>query len=169
MGRGCDIDGGWYGLSQRSQLAKSLPFGKVPAMRTILLAAVLSLGAGAACSKSTDKTAKTESKVPLVSVDELDAKLAAGECVPVDANGEGTRKKMGVVPGAVLLTDSGAFALSELPADKTKSLVFYCGSTSCGASDEAAGRALTAGYTNVKVMREGIAGWVKAGKKVQTL
>jgi len=139
-------------------------------MRTILLAAVLALGAGA-CSKSADKAAASDkdSKVPLISVSDVDQQLAKGECVPVDANGERTRKKMGVVPGAVLLTDSEAFALSELPTDKSKPLVFYCGSKTCGASHEAAHRALTAGYTNVKVMGEGIAGWVSAGKKVQTL
>lgn len=59
--------------------------------------------------------------------------------------------------------------MSELPADKSKSLVFYCANTHCGASHEAADRAITAGYTHVKVMPEGIAGWVKAGKKVQQL
>jgi rhodanese-related sulfurtransferase len=139
-------------------------------MRIILLAAVLALGAGAACSKS-EKTAtsKKASAVPTVSVDDLDKQLAAGECVPVDANGEQTRKRMGVVPGAVLLSDSGTFAVSELPADKSKGLVFYCANTQCGASHEAADRALTAGYTNVKVLPEGIAGWVSAGKKVQTI
>jgi rhodanese-related sulfurtransferase len=141
-------------------------------MRTILFAAVLALGAGA-CSKSetkkADKVESGESKIPLMSVADVDAAIAKGDCVAVDANGEKTRKKMGVVPGAVLLTDSEAFALSELPTDKAKQLVFYCGSVKCSASDEAANRAITAGYTNVKVMREGIAGWVEAGKKVQTL
>jgi rhodanese-related sulfurtransferase len=120
--------------------------------------------------KATDKAAaKAESKVALISVADVDKQLASGECVPVDANGDQTRKKMGVVPGAVLLTDSEAFALSELPADKSKPLVFYCANTRCSASHGAADRALTAGYTNVKVMGEGIAGWVAAGKQVQTL
>ena len=76
---------------------------------------------------------------------------------------------MGTLPGAVLLSDSETFNVSELPADKTKPLVFYCANPHCGASHEAAEKALTAGYTNVKVMPDGIAGWVKAGKKVQTL
>ena len=68
--------------------------------------------------------------------------------MPVDANGETTRKKMGVVPGAVLLTDSESVRRSrELPADKGKALVFYCANTQCGASHEAAERAMTAGYT----------------------
>jgi rhodanese-related sulfurtransferase len=139
-------------------------------MRTFLLAAVLALGAGAGCSKNVEKTETVEkAKLPTITVDEVDHKLASGECVPVDANGDETRKKMGVVPGAVLLTSSDSFNVSELPADKAKELVFYCANTRCGASHEAAEKALTAGYTNVKVMPDGIAGWVKAGKKVQNI
>ncbi|HEY5922772.1 MAG TPA: rhodanese-like domain-containing protein [Kofleriaceae bacterium] len=141
-------------------------------MRTLLFAAVLALGAGAACSKAdkTDKTATIEkAKLPTISVDDLDKKLASGECVPVDANGNETRKKMGVVPGAVLLTDSDTFQLAELPADKAKELVFYCANTRCGASHDAAEKAMTAGYTNVKILPDGIAGWVQAGKKVQSI
>jgi rhodanese-related sulfurtransferase len=153
-----------------SHLAALVPSGKVAGMRIILLAAVLAVGVGAGCSKS-EKAATSEkaAKVATVTVDDVDKQLAAGECVPVDANGEQTRKKMGVVPGAVLLTDSDTFSVSELPADKSKTLVFYCANNHCGASHEAAGRALTAGYTNVKVMPEGIAGWVTAGKKVQNI
>ncbi len=142
----------------------------VAVMRIILLAAVLALGGAAGCAKKSDKTAEqAAAKVPTVTVDEVDKQLASGECVPVDANGEQTRKKMGVVPGAVLLSDSETFNVSELPADKSKALVFYCANTQCGASHEAAGRALTAGYTNVKVRPAGIAGWVSSGKKVQTI
>ena len=142
-------------------------------MRSILLAAVLALGAGAGCSKTDKATSKAETastaNLPTITVDEVDQKLASGDCVPVDANGTETRKKMGVVPGAVLLTDSETFQISELPADKSKQLIFYCANTRCGASHEAAEKALTAGYTNVKVMPDGIAGWVKAGKKVQNI
>jgi rhodanese-related sulfurtransferase len=139
-------------------------------MRIILLAAVLALGAGAACSKSEPtKTAEKKAQLPTLSVDELDKKLASGECVPIDANGSETRKKMGVVPGAVLLTDSDSFQVSELPADKSKELVFYCANTRCGASHTAAEKAMTAGYSNVKILPDGIAGWVEAGKKVQNI
>jgi len=135
-------------------------------MRTILFATILALAA-TGCSKKADKadSAEHQSKVPTVTVDELDKMLANNECQPVDANGEGTRKKMGTIPGAVLLTDSDSFKPSELPADKAKTLVFYCANTSCGASHDAAGKAITAGHTNVKVLPDGIAGWVKAGKK----
>lgn len=141
-------------------------------MRPWLFSLVLALSV-VACAK-TDKPAEPKSERPseqvaTITIDELDAKLARGECQPVDANGDGTRKKMGVIPGAVLLSDYDTFSTSELPADKSKTLVFYCANTHCGASHEAAGRALTAGYTNVRVLPDGIAGWVKAGKQVQKI
>lgn len=139
-------------------------------MNKLLLASALALVSIAGCSKSQkDDSAQAKSDVPTVTIDELDTSLASAAAQPVDANGEQTRKKMGVIPGAVLLTDSEAYGLSELPADKSKALVFYCGNTSCGASHEAANKAIAAGYKNVKVLPDGIAGWVKAGKKVQNI
>jgi len=141
----------------------------VTAMRIILLAVVLAMAVGTGCSKARDNkpAAKAESKISEISVADVEHQLTAGRLVAVDANGEQTRKKMGVVPGAVLLTSSED--ISALPPDKAKPLVFYCANTRCSASDKAASKAATAGYTNVKVMREGIAGWVRAGKQVQTL
>lgn len=138
-------------------------------MRTLLFTALLSLSV-LACSKAEtrEKAAphvKLSESIPTVTIDELDAKLARGECQAVDANGEATRKRLGVIPGAVLLTDSDMFSASELPADKSKTLVFYCANTHCGASHEAAARALVAGYKNVRVLPDGIAGWVNAGKQ----
>jgi rhodanese-related sulfurtransferase len=134
-----------------------------------LLFVVLALGA--ACTKSEPKTQETtqQAAVATVTVDQLDSSLAKSESQPVDANGEQTRKKMGVIPGAVLLTDSDSFKVTELPADKAKPLVFYCANTECGASHHAAEKAITAGYTNVKVLPAGIAGWVQAGKKTQSI
>lgn len=129
------------------------------------------LGA-AACSKSSPSTATVQQPqhtIASITVDELDAKLTAGNTQPVDANRDETRKKLGVVPGAVLLTDSETFQLAELPTDKTKELVFYCANPQCGASHQAAAKAVSAGYANVRVMPEGIAGWVKAGKKTQPI
>ena len=136
-------------------------------MRSLFVALALSTLSLAACSKKSDAPSMdVESKLPTITVDQLDTQLASNGCQAVDANGDGTRKKMGVIPGAVLLTDSDPFLPSELPADKSKPLVFYCSNTHCGASHDAAAKAMTAGYTNVKVLPEGIAGWVKAGKKV---
>jgi rhodanese-related sulfurtransferase len=105
----------------------------------------------------------------MVTVDEVDASIAKHEATPVDANGDSTRKHMGVLPGAVLLTDSDGYDLNELPADKSKSLVFYCGNDACSASHHAAKKAIAAGYEHVRVMPSGIAGWVSAGKQVQQI
>ena len=131
-------------------------------MRTLLLVGLLAF---VGCAKATDQ----KSAIGTITVDQLDQMLAKGACQPVDANGDSTRKKLGVIPTAVLLSDYDTFAASELPADKSKALVFYCASTECGASHHAAEKALTAGYSNVKVLPVGIAGWVKAGKKTTSI
>jgi len=140
-------------------------------MKKSLLIISLALAA-TGCSKSSSKespTALEASNLTFISVNDVDAHLAKGTAQAVDANGVATRKHEGVVPGAVLLTDSESYAVTELPTDKTKELVFYCANTHCGASHQAAEKAIASGYTNVKVMAEGIAGWVKAGKKVQNI
>jgi rhodanese-related sulfurtransferase len=141
-------------------------------MRTWLFVSALSVMAVTGCSKAHEDEAapmKQATEVPTITIDQLDTMLTNSEAVPDDATGERTRQKMGVIPGAVLLTDSETFTPSELPTDKAKPLVFYCANTACGASHEAASKALTAGYTNVKVLPDGIAGWVKAGKKIQSI
>jgi rhodanese-related sulfurtransferase len=139
-------------------------------MRTLLLATALSFVALTGCSKSSkDDSAERMKNLPTVTVNDLDTALANHAAQPVDANGEATRKRLGVIPGAVLLTEGDDWAISELPADKAKPLVFYCANEDCGASHHAAAKALTAGYTNVKVLPDGIAGWVKAGKKTTSI
>ncbi len=140
-------------------------------MRTIVFVAALAMFGCTKADQQTQKTEKTTvtAAVSTVTVDQVDQMVTAGQAQAVDANGDTTRKKLGVVPGAVLLTDSEEYKLTELPADKAKPLVFYCANTQCGASHEAAEKALTAGYQHVQVMPEGIAGWVKAGKKTQAI
>jgi rhodanese-related sulfurtransferase len=87
-----------------------------------------------------------------------------------DANGEETRQKEGIIPGAVLLSSFDGYDVAKtLPQNKSASLVFYCGNTRCMASHAAAERASHAGYANVSVMADGIAGWKKAGKPVSKL
>jgi len=146
-----------------------------PAVRSLpvlasLLASLITLGAGAGCSRDPGgSTAAQRAPAPIaaVSVDELDRMLARPDCQAVDANGTATRQKMGVIPGAVLLTDPEA--IDQLPPDKARHLVFYCANPSCGASHLAAEKAITAGYTHVQVLPDGIAGWVKAGKKTASI
>ena len=100
-----------------------------------------------------------------LSVKDVDGLIAEKKCVPVDANGANTRSEYGTLPDAVLLSGS-KYKVDELPSDKSSKLVFYCGSEKCSAAPRAAKLAKDAGYTDVNVMRAGIRGWVKAGKKV---
>lgn len=131
-------------------------------MRLVRSLAFVALTITAACSRHQNSAA-----ISTVTIDQLDRMLANHECRAVDANGDTTRRRMGIIPGAVLLRDMDA--VDQLPADKTTGLVFYCANTACGASHEAAERALTAGYQHVQVLPDGIAGWVKAGKKTASL
>jgi rhodanese-related sulfurtransferase len=84
-----------------------------------------------------------------------------------DANGDRTRSEYGVIPGATLLPNCHDYATDLLPASKGEHLVFYCASTWCGAAEKAAERALSAGYTTVNVLPEGIKGWTEAGMPTQ--
>lgn len=137
----------------------------------ILITALLTLPlfacneATTASAEATDK--KAELEIPEVSVADADARLKKG-AVMVDANSERTRKKHGVVPNATILSSSSKYELAQLPSDKATDLIFYCSNTYCTASDSAAERAANSGYKNVKVMREGIKGWIEAGKPVQS-
>jgi rhodanese-related sulfurtransferase len=141
---------------------------KLVALFWFVLAASGSGGSGVACSKPRDdaRDQAAQPQIAAVSVDELDRMLAGNDCVAVDANGDTTRRRMGVIPGAVLLADD---SLARLPPDKSKRLVFYCANEACRSSHEAATRAFLAGYTDVKVMPAGIAGWVRAGKKTASI
>jgi rhodanese-related sulfurtransferase len=131
-------------------------------MKTLIVA-LLVVG----CAKAPPAAERVH--VATVSVAQLDRMLADDACQAVDANGDLTRKKLGVIPGAVLLTDFDGYAMTELPADKGKPLVFYCANTECPASHQAAEKAIAAGYRDVKVLPEGIAGWRNAGKKTQPI
>jgi rhodanese-related sulfurtransferase len=133
-------------------------------MKSLVLGLVLVL-AVAGCSKSTPG----EPALATASVDDVAQWIAGDQCTVVDANSTGTRKKMGVIPGATLLTSYDSYALRELPADKQRTLVFYCANEQCTASHAAAERARTAGWTKVKVLPTGIAGWVGAGKPVDQI
>jgi len=96
-------------------------------MRTLLFAAAVALvGVGGCAKDKTDSSAEKAVEVPNLSMDEVEKGLAAKQLVAVDCNGDKTRKKLGVLPGAILLEDEEAFVASDLPADKATKLVFYC-------------------------------------------
>jgi rhodanese-related sulfurtransferase len=134
-----------------------------------------------ACGGDANKSAqKTEMKtqqngVQTLSVETLalrmsekNLKTTPKNMAVVDVNGEQTRKKMGVIPGAILLSSSSRYDVKELPSDKDTSLVFYCSNERCGASKKAASKAMEFGYSDVSVLPAGIAGWVNEGYKTGT-
>jgi hypothetical protein len=102
-------------------------------MRKVLVAVLLT-SAAFACDRSSSTSAapiamsgdKTEVSIPELTVDDVDHQLQAHQLTAVDVNGDSTRKKLGVVPGAIRLSDEDSFAPTELPADKSTKLVFYC-------------------------------------------
>jgi rhodanese-related sulfurtransferase len=85
----------------------------------------------------------------------------------VDVNDDETRKEKGMVPGATKLSSYDKYAMSELPADKSATIIFYCYNTLCPASGLAADRAIDAGYQDVRVMKAGIIGWKEATEKTK--
>lgn len=62
------------------------------------------------------------------------------------------------VPGALHFNGE-----ADLPAEKSAALVFYCSNPLCRKAPNAAKRAKTLGYENVRVMSAGISGWMRAG------
>jgi rhodanese-related sulfurtransferase len=143
-------------------------------LRESLVAAVLSL-TFAGCQRAPESDAKpsdtkqTAGAIPETSVADVQKLVTTKSATVLDANSEETRKEYGVVPGATLLSSSRNYPLSELPSDKGRELVFYCGGVKCRASDSAAKRAAEAGYSKVSVMRAGIRGWKAAGAPTQPL
>jgi rhodanese-related sulfurtransferase len=139
---------------------------------SLMLVLALSVGPAPTTDKAAcdgkDATAKSADSFRLIHVNDLVA-MEADSAHPVhiyDANGDDTRKKEGIIPGAVLLSSFKDYDVATLPQDKASALVFYCGNTKCMASHAAAQRATSAGYANVAVMADGIMGWKEAGKAV---
>jgi rhodanese-related sulfurtransferase len=64
------------------------------------------------------------------------------------------------VPGALNLPPD--FDAGALPAGTESLLVFYCSNPLCRKAPNAARRAKSLGYGNVRVMSAGIAGWIGA-------
>jgi rhodanese-related sulfurtransferase len=65
------------------------------------------------------------------------------------------------VPGARNL-DPAAYSDRDLPPDKGSVLVFYCSNPLCRKAPNAARRAKKMGYSDVRVLSAGIAGWLNA-------
>ncbi|CAN5410382.1 hypothetical protein BH09MYX1_BH09MYX1_16980 [soil metagenome] len=140
-------------------------------MRSIVLASLLALSI--ACGKSTPpadsaKAGSSAEAFKQMTVEEVETRIAAndGKTFVFDDN-DADRFAKGHVPGAKNLPYKDV-AADKLPADKSSTLVFYCYSDECSACHQAATAAIGLGYTNVYIMPEGITGWEKKGKKIES-
>lgn len=88
-----------------------------------LLAATVLLAALVGCAHS---TATPPSPVKDMTIDQLVELRKTGSVVVLDANGADFRRDNGIIPGAILLTSASKYDLAQLPADKSRKLVFYC-------------------------------------------
>jgi rhodanese-related sulfurtransferase len=85
----------------------------------------------------------------------------AKSAVIIDANSPDSYKA-GHVPGALSFAAIKSDLAASLPADKNTLIIAYCGNPKCGAYLQAAKAAQKLGYTNIKHMSAGIAGWNEA-------
>jgi len=69
------------------------------------------------------------------------------------------------LPAALSLPacNEGKQQLLSLPEEKEQLLIFYCGWPACSMNTQAATFAKQAGYTNIRFMKDGLEGWIKAG------
>ena len=92
--------------------------------------------------------------------------MEAGDVTICDVNNDSVRERVGVIPGALLLSDY-EFPLEEVEATDNP-VVFYCYNPRCGASHMAANWAMEHGFADARVYKPGIIGWVDDGQEVAT-
>lgn len=131
-------------------------------IKFVVITGLIMLISACSCNKATPNTA-----LKAVSTDQVAAAIAvsSADTVVLDVNPESVRNKKGVIPNAIKLSSYNNYALSELPIDKSTALIFYCYNEACGASTQAANRALENGYTNVSILKAGIIGWNDAQRQ----
>lgn len=110
------------------------------------------------------KLAKLPEGTAEIKIDELKTLIDKGEgYVLVDAR-PGNRYSESHLPGAISIpVCEMQELLQNLPHDKEKLLIFYCGGPTCGMSTKSAGQAVQAGYKSVKVFLGGDPAWTNAG------
>jgi rhodanese-related sulfurtransferase len=131
-------------------MSKKLHF--IVALSALLLS-VVSAAAGA------------EQRIAHVSIDEVERFLGRPGVYVFDVN-EPEIWAEHHLPGAIHVNDPKL--KRYLPVDKHAILIFYCAAPRCSASEAAAVEAARLGYSRVYAMPEGIFGWVKAGKPVES-
>jgi rhodanese-related sulfurtransferase len=82
----------------------------------------------------------------------------------IDARPAARQYDVAHIPGAINIPDSKFDQMKDqLPADKSKLVIVYCGGVECMLSHNVAHKMEKLGYTNVKVYADGNPAWSKAG------
>lgn len=102
-----------------------------------------------------------------ISIPAVKALTDSKSAVIIDVNGNDSYTQ-GHVPGALNFAAIKDNLAASLPKDKGALIVAYCGNPKCGAYLKAAKAAQKLGYTNIKHMTAGIAGWKDAGMKTES-
>jgi rhodanese-related sulfurtransferase len=113
---------------------------------------------------------KVAGNYPAVSVEWVQKQLDKNvDMVLIDSRPKRKKYDKGHIPGAISIPDSQfAKMTDQLPQDKSKPLVFYCGGFHCRLSHKSAKKAIELGYTDVKVYAAGYPAWKKAYGSSQT-
>ena len=101
-----------------------------------------------------------------ISINEVNKLADSKSAVIIDVNGDDSFKA-GHVPGALNFAAIKDNLTGSLPKKKDGLIIAYCGNPKCGAYLKAAKAAEKLGYTNIKHMSAGIAGWKTAGMKTE--
>jgi rhodanese-related sulfurtransferase len=99
---------------------------------------------------------------PAVSAEWVKSQIDKGAAMTlVDSRPKRSKFDKGHIPTAISIPDMSFDEMTDqLPEDKNKLLVFYCGGLECRLSHKSAAKAIDMGYTNVKVFTEGYPAWV---------
>jgi rhodanese-related sulfurtransferase len=99
---------------------------------------------------------------PAVSAEWVKGQIEKGaDMALVDSRPKRKKYDKGHIPTAISIPDMQFDELKgQLPTDKRKLVVFYCGGLKCKLSHKSAAKAIAMGYTNVKVFAEGYPAWV---------
>jgi rhodanese-related sulfurtransferase len=100
--------------------------------------------------------------------DELQDLIGAGTVVVVDALPRSYYDQQHL-PGALNITEAEVDELApRLLPDLDAPIVTYCSNTACSNSEAVARRLVAAGYTDVRVYRDGIQDWVESGNPTES-
>lgn len=107
--------------------------------------------------------AVVEGVIP-ISMADVEKQLGKKDVYIFDANTKEERIKYGYIPGSIFINTPEWVKL--LPDDKNANIIFYCLNKMCYASSDAALQAQELGYTNVKVMLDGIESWILSARPI---